>query len=143
MKWQGRRRSSNVEDRRGSGIKRGGGIGIIVLGLVAMYFGVDPKLVMDVGSQLGVSGGQVEQTDYKPSAAEQERAAMVETVLADTEDVWNQVFSDGGASYREPQLVMFHRCGSVRLRHGAGCHGTFLLPRRPESLYRPGILLTR
>ena len=107
MRWKGRRRSSNVEDRRGSGIKRGGGIGIIVLALVAMYFGVDPKLVMDVGSQMGVGGGQVEQTNYQPTAAEQERAAMVETVLADTEDVWNQVFSDGGASYTEPRLVVF------------------------------------
>lgn len=107
MKWQGRRRSSNVEDRRGSRIKRGGGIGIIVLGLIAMYFGVDPQLVMNVGNQLGVGGGQVQQVDYKPSAAEQERAAMVETVLADTEDVWNQVFSDGGARYQEPRLVMF------------------------------------
>ena len=58
MRWQGRRRSSNVEDRRGTSIKRGGGIGIILLALVAMYFGVDPKLVMDVGSQLGVGGRQ-------------------------------------------------------------------------------------
>lgn len=107
MKWQGRRRSSNVEDRRGSRVKRGGGIGIIVLGLIAMYFGVDPQLVMNVGNQLGVGGSKVQQVDYKPSAAEQERAAMVETVLADTEDVWNQVFSDGGARYQEPRLVMF------------------------------------
>lgn len=107
MKWQGRRRSSNVEDRRGSRVKRGGGIGIIVLGLIAMYFGVDPQLVMNVGNQLGVGGSQVQQVDYQPSAAEQERAAMVETVLADTEDVWNQVFSDGGARYQEPRLVMF------------------------------------
>ncbi len=107
MKWQGRRRSSNVEDRRGSRIKRGGGIGIIVLGLIAMYFGVDPKLVMDVGSKMGVGGGQEQQVDYKPSAVEQERAAMVETVLADTEDVWNKVFSEGGAQYKEPSLVMF------------------------------------
>jgi len=107
MKWQGRRRSSNVEDRRGSRIKRGGGIGIILLGLVAMYFGIDPQLAMNVGSQLGVGGSQVEQTEYKPSAAEQEKAAMVETVLADTEDVWNQVFAGGGARYKEPRLVMF------------------------------------
>lgn len=107
MKWQGRRKSSNVEDRRGSRVKRSGGIGVIILGLVAMYFGVDPKVVMNIGSQLGVGGSQVEQTDYKPSAAEQQLAALVSTVLADTEDVWNQVFADGGARYKEPRLVMF------------------------------------
>ncbi len=123
MKWQGRRRSSNVEDRRGSRIKRGGGIGIIVLGLIAMYFGVDPKLVMDVGSQMGVGGSQEQQTDYKPSAVERERAAMVETVLADTEDVWNRVFADGGARYEEPRLVMFtgmvqSGCGTAQASMG-------------------------
>jgi len=123
MKWQGRRRSSNVEDRRGSRIKRGGGIGIIVLGLIAMYFGVDPKLVMDVGSQMGVGGSQEQQTEYKPSAVERERAAMVETVLADTEDVWNRVFADGGARYEEPRLVMFtgmvqSGCGTAQASMG-------------------------
>ena len=107
MKWRGHRRSSNVEDRRGTRIKRGGGIGVILLALVAMYFGVDPQLVMNVGSQLGVGGSQVEQIDYQPSAAEQEMVAMVETVLADTEDVWNQIFADGGAVYKEPRLVIF------------------------------------
>jgi len=123
MKWQGRRRSSNVEDRRGTRIKRGGGIGIIVLGLIAMYFGVDPKLVMDVGSQMGVGGSQEQQTEYKPSAVERERAAMVETVLADTEDVWNRVFADGGARYEEPRLVMFtgmvqSGCGTAQASMG-------------------------
>ena len=72
MRWKGRRRSSNVEDRRGVRIGKGGGlsIGIIVLGLVAMYFGVDPRVVMQVGSQLG--GGQVteERVDYQPTAKE-------------------------------------------------------------------------
>ncbi|WP_419608693.1 neutral zinc metallopeptidase [Thiolapillus sp.] len=59
MKWRGRRRSTNVEDRRGMRVGKAGGIGIgtIILALVAMYFGVDPRLVMDVGSKLG--GGQV------------------------------------------------------------------------------------
>ncbi len=107
MKWQGRRRSSNVEDRRGSTIKRGGGITMIILALVAMYFGIDPKMVMNVGSQMGLGGSKIEHVDYKPSAEEQERAQMVATILADTEDVWNKVFSEGGQQYKEPTLVMF------------------------------------
>ncbi len=117
MRWQGRRQSSNVEDRRGFRVKRGSGIGVIILGLIAIYFGVDPRVVMNIGSQLGVGGSRVEQTDYQPSAAEKQLAAMVGTVLADTEDVWNQVFADGGARYKEPKLVMF--TGAVKSGCGA------------------------
>ncbi|HBH36208.1 MAG TPA: flagellar biosynthesis protein FlgM, partial [Gammaproteobacteria bacterium] len=84
MRWRNRRRSSNVEDRRGTRMVSKGGlsIGVIVLGLVAIYFGVDPKLVMDVGSQLSGGETQIEQTDFKPTAEEQQLVAMVETILA-------------------------------------------------------------
>ncbi len=125
MRWQNRRKSSNVEDRRGSRmVSKGGiGIGVIVLGLVAMYFGVDPKLVMNVGNQLGGGETQVEQTDYKPTAEEQQLAAMVETVLADTEDAWKEVFAEMGKRYQEPKLVMFtgavqSACGTAQAAMG-------------------------
>ncbi len=125
MKWQNRRRSSNVEDRRGTSMvtKGGIGIGVIVLGLVAMYFGIDPKLVMDVGNQLSGGETQVEQTDYKPTAEEQQLAAMVETILADTEDAWKEVFAEMGKRYQEPKLVMFtgavqSACGTAQAAMG-------------------------
>lgn len=125
MRWQNRRRSSNVEDRRGTSMvtKGGIGIGVIVLGLVAMYFGVDPKLVMDVGNQLSGGETQVEQTDYKPTAEEQQLAAMVETILADTEDAWKEVFAEMGKRYQEPKLVMFtgavqSACGTAQAAMG-------------------------
>ncbi len=125
MRWQNRRKSSNVEDRRGSRmVSKGGiGIGVIVLGLVAMYFGVDPKLVMNVGNQLGGGETQVEQTDYKPTAEEQQLAAMVETILADTEDAWKEVFAEMGKRYSEPKLVMFtgavqSACGTAQAAMG-------------------------
>jgi len=109
MKWRGRRRSTNVEDRRGMRVGRAGGIGIgtIILALVAMYFGVDPRLVMDVGSKLG--GGQVteQKVDYKPTPEEQEKVEFIKVVLADTEDVWNQEFEKYGKRYEEPKLVIF------------------------------------
>lgn len=108
MKWRGRRRSTNVEDRRGKRIGKAGGIGIgtIILALVAMYFGVDPRLVMDVGSQLG--GGQTTtQADYKPTAADKEKSDFVSVVLADTEDVWRNIFQQYGERYEEPTLVLF------------------------------------
>lgn len=125
MRWQNRRRSSNVEDRRGTSMvtKGGIGIGVIVLGLVAMYFGVNPKLVMDVGNQLSGGETQVEQTDYKPTAEEQQLAAMVETILADTEDAWKEVFAEMGKRYQEPKLVMFtgavqSACGTAQAAMG-------------------------
>ncbi|WP_456418426.1 KPN_02809 family neutral zinc metallopeptidase [Thiolapillus sp.] len=109
MKWRGRRRSTNVEDRRGMRVGKAGGIGIgtIILALVAMYFGVDPRLVMDVGSQLG--GGQIatQQADYQPTEADREKGEFVAVVLADTEDVWNQEFQKYGKRYAEPKLVLF------------------------------------
>lgn len=114
MRWKGRRRSANVEDRRGMRISKGGGlsIGVILLGLVAMYFGVDPRLVMQVGSQLG--GGQTTEQSvaYQPTARDKEQAEFIGVVLADTEDVWNQVFAKYGKRYQEPKLVLFS--GAVR-----------------------------
>ncbi|WP_457676668.1 KPN_02809 family neutral zinc metallopeptidase [Thiolapillus sp.] len=129
MKWRGRRRSSNVEDRRGMRVGKAGGIGIgtILLALVAMYFGVDPRLVLDVGSQLG--GGQMQQTDYQPTAADQEKKEFVEVVLADTEDVWNQLLPRYGKRYEEPRLVLFS--GAVRSACGMAqaAMGPFYCPR--------------
>ena len=109
MRWRGRRRSSNVEDRRGIRIGKGGGLGIgtILLGLAAIYFGVDPRLVMDVGNQLG--GGQIteQRVDYQPTVKDKEQAEFVGVVLADTEDVWKRVFTEYGGRYQEPTLVLF------------------------------------
>ncbi|MEN8212785.1 MAG: neutral zinc metallopeptidase [Pseudomonadota bacterium] len=125
MKWQNRRRSSNVEDRRGSRrVSKGGmGLGVIALGLLAMYFGVDPQLVMNVGNQLSGGGTPIEQGEYRPTAEEQQLAAMVETILADTEDAWNAVFTESGARYPEPKLVMFtgmvqSGCGTAQAAMG-------------------------
>jgi len=96
MRWRGRRKSSNIEDRRGQrpgggmrlpigGKGLGGGIGTIVIILVAMYFGVDPSMFLGdgSGSPLGQSSSS---QPYQPSAQEQELADLVSVVLADTEE---------------------------------------------------------
>ncbi len=112
MKWRNRRRSSNVEDRRGSRISRrakGGGIGLIALALIGMYFGVDPRIIMGIGSQLS-SGGETATTqraDYKPSPKEQQLGEFVSVVLADSEDTWHAIFKQMGKRYQEPKLVLF------------------------------------
>ncbi len=113
MKWRNRRRSSNVEDRRGSKVSRGakgGGIGLIALALIGMYFGVDPRIIMGIGSQLS-GGGEATTTqradDYKPSPKEQQLGEFVSVVLADSEDTWHAIFKQMGRRYQEPKLVLF------------------------------------
>jgi len=112
MRWKDGRRSSNVDDRRRvrlSGKAKGGGIGIILLALVGMYFGIDPAIILDQGANL--SGPAMQQSEYVPSAEENELADFVSVVLADTEDTWDNIFSEDNRRYVQPKLVLF--TGSV------------------------------
>jgi len=113
MRWKGRRQSSNVDDRRRLRLGRkakGGGIGAIVIALVAMYFGVDPSVVLNLTQGLQ---GPAEQTVSKPlSVQEKQMGEFVSVVLADTEDAWHGLFKSMNQRYKEPTLVMF--TGSVK-----------------------------
>lgn len=108
MRWKGRRQSENIEDRRGSRVGRGvvgGGIGTVVLVLLAMYFGVDPSVVMQ-----GIGTTQVEQPTGEPyveSAMEAESRQLIAVTLAETEDAWNAEFAKLRGEYRKPVLVLF------------------------------------
>lgn len=106
MRWQGRRGSSNLEDRRGTRYGRAGGIGIgtILLALVAMYFGQDPSVVLQNAQQSAPTG---EQVPYEESAEEAQLREFIGVVLADTEETWGQIFSAAGRNYEEPKLVLF------------------------------------
>ena len=108
MRWREGRQSDNVEDRRGMTVSKGmmgGGIGTILLVLVALYFGVDPSIILN---QLPTTGSppSVEQSAGKP-AGQDEQAQFVSVVLADTEDTWREIFRQGGETYQEPKLVLF------------------------------------
>jgi len=108
MRWKTGRRSSNVEDRRGRRVRRGiagGGIGTIVLILAALYFGIDPNVVMQ-GLDM-VSTSQAPAPGRHSPAANDEQAQFVSVVLADTEDTWQQLFAASGQRYQEPRLVLF------------------------------------
>jgi len=130
MRWQGGRRSSNIEDRRGRGGAPkllGGGLGTIAVILVAMYFGVDPTPLLE-GIQ---SGGQASSTGTRPGADDLKNdplADMVSVVVADTEDVWSEIFAANGRRYEAPTLVMF--TGATRSACGLGraAMGPFYCP---------------
>lgn len=108
MKWQGRRKSSNVEDRRGKGGGKaaiGGGLGLIIL-VIYTLLGGNP------GDIMGNVGPATSNAPYVETAEENELAEFVSVVLADTEEVWDQVLAEEGVAYREPTLVLFS--GSVQ-----------------------------
>lgn len=109
MRWKTGRRSTNVEDRRGvrlsRGKKAGGGIGVILLVLAGMYFGIDPSVILNSGLMDG--GTAVQQTEYRPDQKENQLADFVSVVLADTEDTWDAIFQASGQRYLRPKLVLF------------------------------------
>ena len=111
MRLGGGRESGNVEDRRGGGvfgggrgIAVGGGLGSVVLVVLALLFGVDPSVILS-GGDPGAPAGQSAQR--AGPAADDEGARFVRRVLAETEDVWNPVFAGMGRQYEEPRLVLF------------------------------------
>lgn len=103
MRWQGGRRSDNVEDRRGmrGPVMAGGGLGTLILLLLGLYLGVDPQLLMN---QVAV---QPQQQNAIAPEREDQLKEFVSVILADTEDVWTELFAKAGRRYREPKLVLF------------------------------------
>lgn len=108
MKWRGRKGSTNVEDRRGSGVgmggigAMGGGLGIIGL-IIYMLMGGDPGVILNQTPQVNPGQGSA----YSQTAEEKDLSDFVSVVLADTEFVWNDVFTKMNRDYQEPTLVLF------------------------------------
>ncbi|MGD9151566.1 MAG: neutral zinc metallopeptidase [Desulfobacterales bacterium] len=129
MRWRSGRRSTNVEDRRRVRVSRkaaGGGIGIVVIALIAMYFGVDPSIFL---SQVGpTSSVNTQQSTRQIPAAENELAEFVSVVLADTEDTWKGLFNQMGKTYREPRLVLFSGAVQSACGFAQAAMGPFYCP---------------
>ncbi len=129
MQWLGRRGSSNVDDRRGmsgGGLAAGGGIvGVIVYILYSVLSGgeIDP-------SQLQQLSPQATQQTLSPEQqkADDDRAQFVKVVLAETEDVWNKVYTDQGQRYTEPTLVLFRDAVSSACGSASAASGPFYCP---------------
>lgn len=120
MKLDGRRESTNVDDRRGgSTIAKAGGIGlggVIIIGLITLLMGGDPTDVIRNVQEMG-GAGTIQTGDYNPTAEEEELATFAKQILAGTEDVWTKIFEQNGRKYVPPRLVLF--TGAVQ----SGCGG--------------------
>jgi predicted metalloprotease len=101
MLWRGGRQSSNIEDRRGVHPVVAGGLGGVILLLIALYFGFDPSVILNQSSSVNAGGPAA------TSPADEENKQFVSTVLAYTEDTWSDVFNQANKTYREPKLVLF------------------------------------
>jgi predicted metalloprotease len=131
------RESDNVEDRRGQGPTGGGfgfrgiGIGTILLLLVGMYFGVDPRLILGLLAFTGngsVSQPQATAPAEKPPA-DDPQAKFVSMVLADTEDTWGDIFRKAGRQYQPPRLVLFTGSTPTACGLGKAAMGPFYCPQ--------------
>ncbi|MGB8516545.1 MAG: neutral zinc metallopeptidase, partial [Gallionella sp.] len=136
MRTEDQRESDNIEDRRGDdggggGFSLGGGrnlgIGTIVVAFVASYFlGVNPMTMLSL-----LSGGGAPQTQSAPAhqpPANDKEARFVSIVLADTEDVWQDIFKKGGGQYRDPKLVLFTGQTPTACGTGQAAMGPFYCP---------------
>src|SRR5947209_10790425 len=104
------RESENVEDRRGigrGGLAIGGGIGTLLIAVLALVFGVDPQQLLSGGGS-GPADNPATQGARAPGQQEDEMTRFVRRVLASTEDVWGDIFKQSGHSYREPTPVLFN-----------------------------------
>lgn len=135
MKWEGNRQSNNVEDRRQGGGGGGGfggrsiGIGTIVVALIGGWvLGINPLTILGVLS----GGGSAPSAQYEgpstPPPANDSMGQFVSTVLADTEDVWGEIFKQGGAKYQEPKLVLFRGAVGTACGTGQAAMGPFYCP---------------
>ena len=149
MRWDDFRRSDNLEDARGesggygggggfSFPGRGGGLGIgtiIILGLIGWALGIDPRILIS-GAEIVSGGGQpqVEEPVQRERASRNtppsdQMGQFVAAVLGDTEDTWNDIFSQSGSTYRKPRLVLYSGSLPTPCAYAQSAMGPFYCPR--------------
>lgn len=131
MKWRGRRSSQNVDDRRSRGggrrpVAMGGGCGLIIIILIFALLGGDPVALLQQVETTGAQTTQYEQPTLTPE--QDELAQFTSVVLADTEDVWNELFRQQGKRYVEPTLVLFSGSVQSACGYASAASGPFYCP---------------
>lgn len=134
MKWKGRRKSGNLEDRRGMSSKGkaavgGGAIAIIVI-LLQLFGGETGQQIAPIIEQFTQGqGAEQYQQDRELTYEEQQIGDFVATVLADTEDVWHQIFKENNMGvYKEPKMILFTNSVSTACGTGESAMGPFYCP---------------
>lgn len=124
MKWQGRRGSRNIEDRRrAGGAAQVGGLGLLAVLAIGYFLGVDVTPFLQGGGTLG-SGGGGEITE-----ADRQEGEFVSVTLADTEEVWDELFrSQVGQSYNPVTLVLYKGVTQSPCGGASGATGPFYCP---------------
>lgn len=126
MKWQGREGSTNVRSSGGGGKMVGGGIGgIIIAGILWLVFGVNPMTALETGQAVTNGSGSA---STEPAADDTRDKRFVKVVLRDTENVWHQVFKEGGQTYKEPSLILFNGQVSSACGSATSATGPFYCP---------------
>jgi len=132
MKWQGRRQSDNVEDRRGMSTKGkamvgGGVLGIIIL-LLNVFGGENARMITPVLEQLNQQQTTEQVVTTELSAEDKEMGAFVSTVFADTEDIWAKIFEENNLEYRQPKMVLFKGAVETACGGASSATGPFYCP---------------
>ena len=131
MRWRDKRRSTNIDDRRGQrvarpGLKIGGGMGLLLL-LFVLFTGGDPSQILRL-----LAGGGGAPTAPAPSQTsgtpDDEIGQFLSTVLASTEDVWTAVFRENGVAYPAPTLVLFDQAVQSACGFNTAATGPFYCP---------------
>jgi len=134
MRWQDERRSENVEDRRRAvpaGVAVGGGAGTLIILLIAVFLGADPRQVMNLlqaNQPPGAAGPAAPGGNAAANPADERGKDFVAAVLGDTEDVWNAIFREMGLRYQEPKLVLFTRQIDSQCGFASSATGPFYCP---------------
>jgi predicted metalloprotease len=131
MRIDDQQRSSNIEDRRGMSVGRGvagGGIGIVVIALIAMFLGIDPSVVLQSGISEGPASGSQQPVDARAPSREDKEADFVAAVLGSTEEVWGEIFARNGRTYRKPTLVLFTGAVQSACGYAQAAVGPFYCP---------------
>ena len=128
MRWQGRRKSSNVEDHRGMGgrgLTVGGGLGAVVALVIYLFFGGN-------GDKIPTNINPLQKSEPTAERAltpqEKELGDFTAVVLADTEDVWHLIFNQAGREYREPGMVLFSAATESACGFAQSATGPFYCP---------------
>lgn len=127
MDWQNLPGGGNIEDRRGGGGIPGGGIAVggvggLIIALIAMFFGVDPSAILGGGqssvpAQTQTAPGQ-QDTSYQ----------FVDRILASTDQVWSGIFAQAGRTYTKPTLVLYSGATPTACGQGSAAAGPFYCP---------------